>query len=186
MIVHSIAAPIRVEKWQPASPSAVQADIESLTAVLHACVSAGASVSFVLPFSHEAAEAFWREEVLPAVIGGKRCLLVARVFDAIVGTVQLDFGSPPNQPHRAELRKLLVHPGHRRHGIATSLMIAVEAEAVNAKRTLLTLDTVTGGRAEELYRSMGYLSAGVIPGYALNYDSSLLESTTVMFKNLAC
>ena len=180
------AASIRVETWTPGSPSVTQSEIEDLAAVLHACVSLGASVSFVLPFSYEKAEAFWRDDVLPAVIDGKRRLLVARTSNAIVGTVQLDLGTPPNQPHRAEVRKLLVHPEYRRQGIAASLMAAVEIEAAKFQRTLLTLDTVTGGPPEALYRSLGYSVAGIIPGYALNHNSSLLEDTTVMYKNLTC
>jgi GNAT superfamily N-acetyltransferase len=178
-------ASIRIETWTPDRPSVIESDIDSLAAVLNACVSGGASISFVLPFSHKKAETFWRDDVIPAVIDGKRRLLVARACGAIVGTVQLDLGTPPNQPHRAEVRKLLVHPDHRRQGIAAGLMAAVEAEAAAVQRTLLTLDTVTGGHAEVLYRSVGYLIAGVIPGYALNYNSTVLESTTLMYKSIA-
>jgi len=159
-------------------------DIEMLAALLHACVRAGASVSFVLPFSREDAKAFWIDQVLPGVAAGTRSLLVARLSNRIIGTVQLDLATPPNQPHRAEVRKLLVHPDVRRRGIAKALMIAVDQVARTARRTLLTLDTVTGGPAERLYQSLGYFSLGSIPRYALNFDSSVLESTTVMYKDL--
>ena len=176
------ADPIRIELWKPTS--AMDDDIDALADVLHACVRKGASVSFVLPFSHEDARAFWADQVLPAVTAGSRRLLVARSASKIIGTVQLDLATPPNQPHRAEVKKLLVHPDARRGGIARSLMTAVEAEAREAGRTLLTLDTVTGGPAEALYTSLGYSVAGVIPGYAWNFDSTAIEPTTVMYKSL--
>ena len=156
-----------------------------LGGVLQACVHAGASVSFVLPFSHDDARAFWRDEVLPAVNAGNRRVLLARLDGQIVATVQIDLATPPNQPHRAEVKKLLVHPTARRLGIARSLMFAVEDKAREARRTLLTLDTVTGNPAETLYRSLGYVAIGVIPNYALSFDSSRLESTTVMYKELS-
>ena len=161
------------------------ADLGGLGEVLHACVHAGASVSFVLPFTRENAVAFWRDQVLPAVKDGTRCVLLARVDQKIVGTVQIDLDTPPNQPHRTEVKKLLVHPDARRLGIARSLMLAVEVQARLANRTLLTLDTVTGGPAEKLYFSLGYKLVGQIPGFALNFDSSRIESTTVMYKDLA-
>jgi ribosomal protein S18 acetylase RimI-like enzyme len=175
------AASVYIESWKDALGAD---DVDKLAVVLHACVHAGASVSFVLPFSHQDAKAFWSSQVLPEVAAGNRRLLVARSGGNMVGTVQLDLATPPNQPHRAEVKKLLVHPDARRRGIARSLMVAVEVEALRARRTLLTLDTVTGGAAEPLYLSLGYVVVGVIPGYALNFDSSVLESTTVMYKNL--
>lgn len=178
------ANPIRVERWSP-GPASVAGDMEMLAEVLCACVHAGASVSFVLPFSQNDATAFWRDQVLPAVHSGGRRVLVARLAGRIVGTVQLDLATPPNQPHRAEVKKLLVHPDARRRGIARSLMAAVEEEAREAGRTLLTLDTVTGGAAEPLYLSAGYAAIGVIPGYAFNFESTKLEDTTVMYKELS-
>jgi GNAT superfamily N-acetyltransferase len=184
-VVNSLSAAsdgeIRIETWKDAIGAD---DLDALAALLHTCVHAGASVSFVLPFSHQDAKAFWSDQVLPEVAGGSRRMLIARLGGSIVGTVQLDLATPPNQPHRAEVKKLLVHPGARRRGIARSLMGAVEVEALRAQRTLLTLDTVTGGAAEPLYLSLGYVLVGVIPGYALNFDSSVLESTTVMYKKL--
>ena len=100
------------------------ADLDGLADVLHACVHAGASVSFILPFSRDAAKAFWRDQVWPAVNAGTRAVFIARVDGKIAGTVQLDLSTPPNQPHRAEVKKLLVHPDARRQGIARSLMMA--------------------------------------------------------------
>jgi GNAT superfamily N-acetyltransferase len=142
--------PIRIERWNP-ELAGVNDDLEMLGGVLHACVHAGASVSFVLPFSREDAKAFWHDQVLPAVKAGSRRVLLARLAGQIIGTVQLDLATPPNQPHRAEVKKLPVHPDGRRRGIARSLMGAVEEEAREARRTLLTLDKVTGGFAERLY-----------------------------------
>ena len=101
-----------------------------LGSVLHACVHEGASVSFVLPFSHEQAAAWWRDRILPAIRSGDCRVLTARMHGSIVGTVQLDRAMPPNQPHRAEVRKLLVHPQARRLGIARALMTAAEDYAL--------------------------------------------------------
>ncbi|HEY1241742.1 MAG TPA: GNAT family N-acetyltransferase [Bryobacteraceae bacterium] len=173
-----------IERWIP-DPPRVKDDLEGLGGILHACVHAGGSVSFVLPFSPDDATVFWREQVLPAVHAGSRCVLLARIGDRLVGTVQLDLDTPPNQPHRAEVKKLLVHPEARRRGIARALMNEVEEEARASGRTLLTLDTVTGGFAEPLYRSLGYMTVGVIPRYALNFNSTALEATTVMYKEIA-
>lgn len=178
------ANPIRIERWTP-DQTGVDDDLEMLGAVLHACVHAGGSVSFVLPFSRKDAKAFWRDQILPAVHAGSRRVLLARLAAKIVGTVQLDLATPPNQPHRAEVKKLLVHPDARRRGIARALMAAIEEQAREARRSLITLDTVTGGPAESLYLSLGYGAVGVIPAYALNFDSSKLETTTVMYKQLS-
>ena len=176
--------PIDIELWDPGAES-VSEDIEMLGEVLHACVHAGASVSFVLPFTHEGATAFWRDQVLPAVHEGTRRVVLARLGGRIAGTVQLDLATPPNQPHRAEVKKLLVHPEARRRGIATMLMSAVHEQARKDRRTLLTLDTVAGGAAEASYKSLGYVTVGVIPGFALNFDSRVLESTTIMYKQVS-
>ena len=175
---------VRIERWNPV-PASVNNDLDMLGDVLHACVHAGGSVSFVLPFSHDDAKAFWHDQVLPALKAGTRRVLLARLAGQIVGTVQLDLGTPPNQPHRAEVKKLLVHPDARRRGIARSLMAAVEKQARKEHRTLLTLDTVTGGSAEPLYLSLGYVSVGAIPRYSLSFDSRKLEATTVMYKDLS-
>jgi len=178
------AGPIRIERWNQASPN-LEVDLNELGQVLHACVHAGASVSFVLPFSHADAVAFWRAQVLPGVREGSRIVILARLGVHIVGTVQLDLATPPNQPHRAEVKKLLVHPWARRRGVGKSLMTALEDHARQARRTLLTLDTVTGAAAEPLYLSLGYVAIGSIPQYALNFNSSKLEPTTVMYKILS-
>ncbi|MGH9313393.1 MAG: GNAT family N-acetyltransferase [Vicinamibacterales bacterium] len=153
--------------------------------VLHAVVHTGAGVSFIVPFSLDDARAFWLDKVLPVVRARTRRVVIARWGARIVGTVQLDLAVPPNQQHRAEVAKLLVHPAARRRGVARALMMALEAIARSEGRTLLTLDTWTGGSAEPLYRSLGYISAGVIPRYARGSLTPDLEATTIMYKELA-
>ena len=152
--------------------------------LLRDCVHDGASIGFVLPCLAEECETFWRDKVLPGVRAGSRLLLIARAAGRIVGTVQLDFDTPANQPHRAEVRKLLVHPGFRRRGISRALMAELERHATRLGRSLLTLDTRTGDGAEPLYLSLGYSAAGIIPGYCLDPECRRLDSTTVMYKAL--
>jgi ribosomal protein S18 acetylase RimI-like enzyme len=158
--------------------------IAELGALLHACVHAGASVGFILPFTAAEAAAYWRAKVLPRVADGCVVLMVARQDGRIVGSVQLDHDTPPNQPHRAEVRKLLVHPDCRRQGIAKALMAAIEARAAALGRSLLTLDTRTGDHAEPLYTALGYRVAGIIPGYCRDPFEAKLDPTTVMYKAL--
>jgi ribosomal protein S18 acetylase RimI-like enzyme len=173
----------RIELWRP-NESSVEADVRSLGDLLHDCVHAGASVSFILPFSRDDAAAFWREKVLPAVQAETCLVLVARRADEITGTVQLDLATPPNQPHRGEIKKLLVHPSARRHGVARALMVSIEEQARAARRTLLTLDTASAA-AEQLYASLGYVRVGVIPGFSVRPDGRQLEGTMVMYKELS-
>lgn len=172
----------RIERWQP-DESRLSHDTRLLGDLLHDCVHDGASVSFVLPFSRDDASAFWRDRVLPMVKAGACRVLLARAEEQIVGTVQLDLATPPNQPHRGEIKKLLVHPSARRSGIARALMVAIEEQAREARRTLLTLDTANAG-AERLYASLGYVRVGVIPRFSVRPDLSELEGTTVMYKEL--
>ena len=171
---------VRVEELRELA----DAEAGMLAEVLHAAVHGGASVSFVLPLSLEAAREFWLAKVLPGVAAGTRRLFVARVDGRIVGTVQLDLGMPPNQQHRAEVAKLLVHPEARRQGIARELMMVLEETARAAGRTLVTLDTRTGDAAERLYLSLGYVVAGVIPRFARAPASGELEATTLLYKDL--
>jgi GNAT superfamily N-acetyltransferase len=174
---------VRIELWHP-EPSCMESDTEMLGGILHACVHAGASVGFVLPFSVEDAKAFWHDKVLPAVGTGSCHLFVARSGESIVGTVQLELAPFPNQSHRAEAKKLLVHPDARRRGIARRLMMVLEDHARDMHRSLITLDTRTGDFAEPLYSSLGYLKAGVIPRYARRWNSEELDATTLMYKEL--
>ena len=143
------------------SPDALDRHLPGLAEVLSACVTAGASVSFVLPHTLDDSLAFGR----------------------LAGTVQLDCDTPPNQPHRADVSKLLVHPGFRRRGLARELMIAIEEEAKARGRRLITLDTASNA-AEALYLSLGYERAGVIPGYARDPIEDRYDPTTIMFKRL--
>jgi ribosomal protein S18 acetylase RimI-like enzyme len=173
----------RIEFWHPADAS-LDGDLEALSDILHAVVYDGAGVSFVVPFSIDDARAFWTEKVLPGVRSGTKRVLVARADRRIVGTVHIDLSVPPNQMHRAEVLKLLVHPSARRQGIARALMIALEEVARAERRTLLTLDTWTGSAAEGLYRSLGYVVVGVIPRYARGSLTPGLEPATFMYKEL--
>lgn len=166
------------------SPDEAMRALDDLATLLHACVHAGASVSFVLPFSVEDARGFWMRKVFPAVGSGALLLLAAKLGGRLAGSVQLDLDTPPNQPHRAEIRKLLVHPDFRRRGLATGLMTAVEREAAGRGRRLLTLDTRTGDAAEPLYSGLGYATAGVIPGFSRDPASDRLDATTIMFKTI--
>lgn len=160
------------------------AHLSELGGLLHACVHAGANINFVLPYAEEEAEAFWRETVLPAVRAGKRTLWAARKDGRIVGSVQLHRDMPPNQRHRAEVSKLMVHPAFRRQGIARALMAALERQASRERRGLLTLDTRSGSEAEPLYASLGYVTVGVIPSYCRDPFEDRLDPTTIMYKML--
>lgn len=168
---------------QQLNVDAVQSAIPELAAMLHASVSQGASIGFVMPFSLEQAQAFWHR-LLPAIERKERLLLVARDRDAgrVVGTVQLLLDMPDNGRHRAEVVKLMVHPDARRQGIARSLMLQVQQLAVEHQRHLLVLDTLTGDTAEGLYRRLGFQLAGSIPQYARASNGGALDATSYMYK----
>ncbi len=122
--------------------------------------------------------------MLPIVADGGALLLVARQAGRIVGSVQLGYDTPPNQQHRAEVRKLLVHPDCRRQGLAKMLMVELERLARAKGRRLLTLDTRTGDAAEPLYASLGYQVAGIIPQFCRDTFTDRLDPTTIMYKLL--
>src|SRR6185436_14174749 len=184
--VSQTPAGVRIEEWRPDLPeTAVENDVDALAGILHAVVHTGAGVSFIVPFSIDDARAFWVDKVLPGTRARTRCVVVARLDGRIVGTAQIDLATPPNQVHRAEVVKLLVHPSARRRGIARALMLALEALALAEGRTLLTLDTWTGSHAEHLYESLGYTTVGVIPRYARGSTTPALEPATIMYKELA-
>lgn len=157
-------------------------ELDSLAEVLWDCVDGGASVNFVKPYTMEEARSFWRK-VIPGLASGAAMLLVARLDGRIGGTVMLGLDTPPNQPHRADVKKLLVHRRARRQGLARALMLQAEAEACKLGRTLLTLDTQHGGLAERLYRALGYVPLGVIPDYALSTEGQL-EACAFFYKDL--
>ena len=158
---------------------------EALADVLLDCVEGGASVGFMLPLPRDKALAFWHH-ALASAARGERIVLVAEDVDsgAVVGTVQVVLAMPDNQPHRADVAKLLVHRRARRRGLGESLMRAAEAASREAGKTLLVLDTVTGGDAERLYTRLGWQRCGAIPGYAL-WPHGGLCSTTVFYRTLA-
>jgi ribosomal protein S18 acetylase RimI-like enzyme len=157
-------------------------DVSALAAVLIDCVEGGASVSFMHPLSRERAEEYWRK-VAADVAAGERALWVARGADGtIVGTVQLALAQPENQPHRAELAKLLVHRRARERGLGAALVRAAEAGARDAGKTLLVLDTASDS-AERLYERLGWEIVGRVPGYAL-LPRGGLSATTIYFRRL--
>jgi GNAT superfamily N-acetyltransferase len=173
------AAGVVVEALDAAAAASAE---RRLAEILVACVDAGASVSFLPPLPMETARGHWRK-VAADVAAGTRLLLAAWAEGALVGTVQVDCGTPPNQPHRAEIAKLLVDPAARRRGIGRALMARAEQAAQRHGRTLLTLDTRAGDTAESLYRSLGWAEAGRIPGWALNADGTLGD-TVFFFKRV--
>jgi GNAT superfamily N-acetyltransferase len=158
------------------------AEIDALAGLLIDCVEGGASVSFMHPLTHDRAVAFWRR-VAQGVAAGERALLVAEDARGVCGTVQLMLDQPENQPHRADLSKMLVHRRARRQGLGAALMRAAEAMARECGKTLLVLDAVTGGDAERLYERLGWHRVGVIPGYALMPRGEPC-STTVFYRNV--
>jgi GNAT superfamily N-acetyltransferase len=156
-----------------------------LSAVLIDCVEGGASVSFMAPLAREKADGFWRS-VADGVAAGDRLLLVAEdvASGAIVGTVQVVFAWPENQPHRADVAKMLVRRSARRQGLGGRLVRAAEEAARSAGKTLLVLDTVTGSDAERLYARLGWTRVGVVPDYALWPDGRFCD-TTFFYKVLS-
>ena len=151
------------------------AQLDALADVLIDVVEGGASVSFMLPISRETALKFWRG-VADGVARGERVLLVAEDASGIVGTVQLILVQPENQPHRADLAKMLVHRRARRQGLGAALMQAAEDAARAAGKSLIVLDTASA-QAERLYARQGWVRCGVIPGYALLPQGGLCDTT---------
>jgi ribosomal protein S18 acetylase RimI-like enzyme len=151
------------------------ADALALTDLLIDCVDGGASVSFMQPLTRERALAFWRR-VGESAARGERVLLVAEDASGVVGTVQVILDQPENQPHRADVAKMLVHRCARRRGWGEKLMRAAEREAQAAGKTLLVLDTASAD-AERLYARLGWQRCGVIPGYALLPQGGLCDTT---------
>lgn len=156
--------------------------VPALAEVLVDCVEGGASVSFMQPLTRAKAEAFWRG-VAAGVQAGERALLVAELAGEVVGTVQLVLGLPENQPHRADVAKMLVHRQARRRGTAARLLVALDEVARAEGRHVLVLDTVTGGDAERLYERAGWQRVGEVPRYALMPDGAFC-GTTFFYKHL--
>jgi acetyltransferase len=155
--------------------------IPRLATLLIDAVDAGAGVSFMAPLARDVAEAFWRKQV--ADIGSSATLqFVAEEKGVIAGTVLLQKAWAPNQPHRAEVAKLLVHRDFRRKGLGTQLMQALEGKARALGLKLITFDAVAHGSVEKFYRDLGYTFVGNIPAYA--YANGKLDDTALFYKDL--
>jgi ribosomal protein S18 acetylase RimI-like enzyme len=157
-------------------------DIAALCEVLVDCVDGGASVGFMHPLHPQRAQAFWRS-VAGDVARGARALLVAEDAHGVVGTVQLVLAQPENQPHRADLAKLIVHRRARRRGVGTALVASAQTVARACGKSLLVLDTASE-EAERVYRRLGWQRCGAIPGYALLPHGGLC-ATTLYWRALA-
>jgi len=162
-------------------PPVGDADFRDLARLLVDAVESGAAVSFLAPLTLERAEDWWRKTTSESQSGA--IFLVARDDEEIVGSVQLHPAWAPNQPHRADIAKLIVHRRSRRAGLGTRLMRTIEGEARRAGFTLLTLDAKRGEAAEQLYRHIGWTAAGTIPRYALDSDGSP-HDTVIFYKDL--
>jgi GNAT superfamily N-acetyltransferase len=156
--------------------------VDALADLLVDSVNDGASVGFMHPLEKAKAVAFWRR-VADGVAAGDRAFLIAEDESGIVGTVHLVLALPENQPHRADLTKMLVHPRARRRGLGAALMAAAEEMARDCGRTLLVLDTVTGSDADRLYARLGWIRVGEIPDFALLSHGGLW-GTMVFYKKL--
>jgi GNAT superfamily N-acetyltransferase len=167
----------RIRRLDPAEASGAA---PALAEVLADCVAGGASVSFMADMTLEDAAGFW-QDATKADDG--RAILVAEDGAGLFGVVQVIPAWPPNQPHRVDISKLLVHRRGRRRGAAEALMIAAEEATRAMGRTMMVLDTVTGGAADQLYEKLGWTRVGVIPDFALMPDG-VLTATTVFYKAL--
>lgn len=183
-MTHSVTRSTPTPIVRTLAPAEAAAAIPALADVLLDCVAGGASVSFMAPMDRAEAVAFW-EKVAAAVARGDRRLLVAVDADGtLLGTVQLILDHPPNQPHRADVAKLLVARAGRRRGLGEALMRAVEREAIAAAKSLLVLDTTHGGDAERLYDRLGWTRLGIMPNHAMMPDG-VWSDTTFFYRHLA-
>jgi ribosomal protein S18 acetylase RimI-like enzyme len=156
--------------------------VEQLSDILVEVVADGGSVGFMHPLDPAMATTFW-QRALAAAARDERIVLGAWEGDLLAGTVTLLLDCPPNQPHRAEIAKLMTRLGHRGRGVATALMRAAEDLAVERSRTLLVLDTATVGGASGLYEGLGFTLAGEIPDYALLPHGGL-SGTRIYWKRI--
>jgi acetyltransferase len=157
-------------------------DFHALAQLLADAVDSGAAVSFLGPLTLDRAEVWWRKIIAEA--HSAAIFLVARDAEGIVGAVQLHPAWAPNQPHRAEITKLLVHRRGRRAGLGTWLMLAIEEAGKQAGFGLLTLDAKRGGTAEHLYRRLGWIYAGTIPRFAFDPDGTTPHDAVIFYKEL--
>jgi GNAT superfamily N-acetyltransferase len=163
------------------TPPVSDTDIRGLARLLVDAVESGAAVSFLAPLTLERAEDWWRTTI--AESDPRAIFLAARDADGIAGTVQLHPAWAPNQPHRAEIAKLIVDVRRRRAGLGTRLMQAIEDAARNEGFSLLTLDAKRGAAAEQLYRQMGWTAAGTIPAFAFDSDGAPHDAV-IFYKHL--
>lgn len=164
--------------------AAMQAALPDLAEILRDCVAGGASVNFLLPYSAEDAAQFWHKAIMAATRQELICFGAFEATGQLSGVVLLGLDTPPNQQHRGEVRKMLVHRRARRQGLARALMLALEAEAARLGRRLLVLDTNQGSDAEPLYQSLGYTCFGVVPGYSIPPDGSAPTACAFYYKFL--
>jgi ribosomal protein S18 acetylase RimI-like enzyme len=172
-----MAAPLEIAPLTPAPDT-----VAALAEILIEVVANGGSVSFMHPLAPEAAAAFWTRS-LAAADAGQRIVLGASLAGELAGTVTLDLDCPPNQPHRADIAKLMTRVRHRGQGVARALMVEAERRAVAAGRTLLILDTAEEDGAAGLYEGLGYEYVGTIPDYALKPHGGL-TGTRIYFKRI--
>ena len=163
-------------------PDASDHVVDALASLLVDAVDSGAGVSFMAGLSPTEAASWWRQTLRAS--SPRAIVLVAKLDGVIVGTVQLQPSWAPNQPHRADIAKLIVHRKARRHGVARALMREVERLAADSGFTLLLLDTCKGGAAERLYQSLGWTRVGEVPHFALNPDGSPCD-TVFFYRQLA-
>lgn len=174
-----MTSPVIVERL---TPPVAEADIRALASVLVDAVESGAAVSFLAPLAHDRASDWWRATIKAA--DPRAMFVVARQAAEIVGTVQLHPAWAPNQPHRGEIAKLLVHRRAQRAGLGAKLMRAITDAAREAGFSLLTLDAKRGGAAERLYRRLGWTQVGTIPRYAVDPDGETPHDTVIFYKAL--
>lgn len=163
---------------------AIEERVGALSRILADSVGEGAAISFMAPLAYADAARFWSGDVLPEVTAGRRLLFGAERAGELVGTVQLLTAMPPNQPHRCEIAKMIVHPQARRLGIGRALMNRALDRARELGKELVTLDTRTGDVAVRLYASVGFEVAGIIPNFAWDPDKRARHATTYMFRQI--
>nr|WP_298795212.1 GNAT family N-acetyltransferase [uncultured Acetobacter sp.] len=165
-------------------PQDIESNVEALSCILTKSVNGGAAISFMAPFSQQEAACYWSNDVLPEVMAGRRVLFAGVREGQVVGTVQLITAMPPNQSHRCEIAKMIVHPDFRRLGVGHLLMTHALDRAREFDKTLVTLDTRSGDVAEPLYAKLGFEIAGHIPDYAWNPDGRARHATTYMYRQI--
>lgn len=175
----SLLAPAASAAIRRLDAEKAEARLDELADILVDAVAHGASVNFLADFGHAQAQVFW-EGQLPGLAKGDRLLFAADDGRRLLGTTLLFFAHQPNQPHRAEIGKMLVHSSARRQGLGRRLLEAAEAAALQAGRTLVMLDTETGSAGEHLYRACGWREWGRVPGYALTTAGIPAEATFFM------